>query len=172
MLAVLAVLALAGCGSAGGSTAARSTTTPTSTGVAPTTAPKSQPPTTDRVMALLKQAGMPIDAWTVYTAETDTNHLLGRPNQYTARMSWHDTRIGAPLHPDALSVDDGGGAEIFANEQDLQTRTTYIEALAKQPLFAEYDYPVGQFTLLRVGKTLTPDQAVAYRAALASLAAS
>ncbi len=122
-------------------------------------------------MALLKQASMPIDAWTVYTAETDTNHLLGRPNQYVAKMSWHDTRVQAPLHPDALTVDDGGGVEIFADEQDLQTRTTYIENLAKQPLFAEYDYPVGQFTLLRVGKTLTPDQAAAYKTALAPLAA-
>lgn len=59
--------------------------------------------------------------------------------------------------------------EIFASEQDLVQRKTEMDGMANSPVFAEYSYQVGRFTLLRVSHDLIPDQAAAYRDALASL---
>ena len=109
----------------------------------------------------LKAAGLPIDNIVVYTAETDPNHLLGRPGQYVSKAAFHDTRL--QQGPD---VANGGSIESFATSTDLENRKAYVEKIAKSsPLFAEYDYSAG-LVLLRLSSTLTPDQAAVYQKAL------
>ncbi len=57
--------------------------------------------------------------------------------------------------------------EVFATEADMQTRKTYVEAIARSaPIFAEYDYVAG-VVHLRLSSNLTPDQAAVYQRALA-----
>src|SRR5665647_137930 len=49
--------------------------------------------TAAEVLDGLKSAGLPIGNAVEYTAETDTNKLLGRPGQYTGKANFEDTRI-------------------------------------------------------------------------------
>lgn len=140
------VLALAACGG--------STATPTP-----------RPISAEAAIAQLKTAGFPIGEMVVYTAATDQNNLLGRPNQYVSKATFRDTRL--PVG-DPLEVASGGSVETFATEADMLARKTYIEGIAKSPPFAEYDYGQGRI-LLRLSSKLTPDQALAYQQALATV---
>ncbi|MFN8511345.1 MAG: hypothetical protein U0232_14560 [Thermomicrobiales bacterium] len=104
----------------------------------------------------------------VWTAETDPNKLLGRPFQYTSKVTFRDTRL--PLRPNPRSMP--ADVEVFATAADLQSRKTYIESVIKtSPQFVQYVYSAN-LALLRLGKGLTPDQAAAYEAAFAKAAAS
>lgn len=164
LLAALVAVAAIGCSNPA-TTAARQITK----AATPTPAPK--PPTTDDVLARLTAAHLPVDATTVFTAETDSNHLLGRPGQYIAKVSWHDSRVAAPVDPKSLGVSDGGGVEIFASSADRAPREEYLRRVSKAAsIFVEYTDEVGAFTLLRQSHDLTPDQAAEYRKALAGLA--
>jgi hypothetical protein len=122
------------------------------------------------VLAALKAAGLPIAEVQIYTAETDPNKLLGRPNQYIAKVSWHDSRLPAPPNPAQLEVSDGGGLEIYTDPAAAQARADYITGIGKSaPALVEYDYVFGP-VLLRLSKALTPAQAGDYKNALAVVA--
>ncbi|NUR04247.1 MAG: hypothetical protein HOY79_49425 [Streptomyces sp.] len=107
----------------------------------------------------------------VVTAANDGNHLLGRPNQYTSKVDFTDSRIKAADVADSSkgSVDLGGSIEVFADPTDAQTRAKYIQAVTKSmPVLAEYDYVHGT-VLVRVSHYLTPAQAGQYKTAAGSL---
>lgn len=124
-------------------------------------------PTPDSVLAAFKAAGLPIAETVIWTADSDPDKLLGRPNQYVASASWHDSRL--PFS-EGFSTDSGGTVEIFASEADLKTRRDYIEAIAKAPLIGGHRYTFARDrVLLRVSGALTPDQAAEYERALATL---
>jgi hypothetical protein len=121
-------------------------------------------------MTLLAAGKLPIDAITVYTVESDRNHLLGRPGQYIAKMAWHDIRVQPPVDPAVLGVDDGGSVEIFASPEDRAPREDYVRRVTRSvSAFAEYTDEIGRFTLLRQTHFLAPDQAAEYRRALVGL---
>jgi hypothetical protein len=124
----------------------------------------------DALVAALKAAGVQhIAEVQTYTASDDPNHLLGRPNQYTAKASWHDDRLPAPANPKQIEVSDGGGIEVWPDAAGAQKRMDYIQTIGKSlPMAVEYDYVKGP-VLLRVSKDLTPDQAAEYKKALDSL---
>jgi hypothetical protein len=46
----------------------------------------------DAIQQALGASGFPIGEVRTFTAETDPNSLLGRPNQYTVKVSWKDAR--------------------------------------------------------------------------------
>lgn len=105
-----------------------------------------------------KKAGLPIGKSTIFTAESDPNKLLGRPNQYVGKVNWEDTRI-------KQEGDDfeGGSIETFSNEQDLNSRKQYVEAISKSGgMFAQYNY-AHKNALLRLSKELTPTQVEEYK---------
>ncbi|MFD8726160.1 hypothetical protein ACFV2H_51720 [Streptomyces sp. NPDC059629] len=107
----------------------------------------------------------------IVTAENDPNHLLGRPNQYTSKVTFTDSRIKASdvEGTDKDDVDRGGAVEVFADAAGAQARAKYIETIIKSmPAFTEYDYVQGT-TLVRVSQYLTPAQAGEYKAAAAKL---
>ncbi|MGQ5640901.1 MULTISPECIES: hypothetical protein [unclassified Streptomyces] len=107
----------------------------------------------------------------VVTAANDSNHLLGRPNQYTSKVAFTDSRIKAAdvTDPSKGSVDLGGSIEVFATPADAKARATYIQTIAKSmPAVAEYDYVHGT-VLVRVSHYLTPAQAAAYKTAANAL---
>ena len=101
------------------------------------------------------------------TAADDANHLLGRPNGYTSKTAFSDSRLPADQlgGTAADSGDRGGSVEVFADGAGAKARMDYIQAIGKSAaLFAEYDYANGPI-LVRVSKLLTPDQAKEYEAA-------
>jgi hypothetical protein len=140
---VLAGLALVGCGSGG---------------------PAPKPPLTgDGAAAALRGSGLPVTDVRVFTAETDPNKLLGRPGEYTHKVSWQDTRT--PGEGNDATI------EVFATADDLKRRKAYTEAIARTGgLFAQYvEANEARLALLRLPHDLTPDQAKGYRDWLAAL---
>lgn len=79
----------------------------------------------------------------VTTTENDKNQLLGRPNQYTSKVTFTN-----------------GSIEVFANKEDATNRKEYIDNIGKKmPLVAEYNYVNDTGALLRLDKKLNPDEA-------------
>jgi hypothetical protein len=105
------------------------------------------------------------------TAANDPNHLLGRPGQYTSKVTFTDTRIKASdvEGTEKGDVERGGAIEVFGDAAGAQARAKYIQAIAKaMPAVAEYDYVHGS-VLVRVSHYLTPAQAAGYKSAAAEL---
>lgn len=129
----------------------------------------SSPTDAAAVVAKLKAAGLPIANVAVVTAANDPNQMLGRPNQYTGKDTFTDTRIDPSKARDneAGTVDLGGAVEVFSNSSDAKRRAAYITSMKKSmPMFGtEYDYISGD-VLLRLSQALTPDQTAAYKTAL------
>lgn len=127
--------------------------------------------TAQQVVTALAQRVPTLIPGVVYTAETDPNHLLGRPTGYQSKATFADRRINSPSAADSSqgSVELGGSVEVFADDQGAQQRMRYVHAIgAGLPAAAEYDYVSGS-VLLRVSRLLTPVQAAEYQKALSSV---
>ncbi|WP_329190574.1 hypothetical protein [Streptomyces sp. NBC_01428] len=101
------------------------------------------------------------------TAENDPNELLGRPHQYTSKVTFSDSRISADdlTGTDKGDVSRGGAIESFATAADAEARAKYIQSVTKSmSALAEYDYAHGT-VVVRVSHYLTPKQAAAYKTA-------
>lgn len=121
--------------------------------------------TGDAIAGSLQASGLPVSGVVVYTAETDTNKLLGRPNQYTIKVSWDDTR------DERANGNRDATIEVFATAVDLDARQKYTEAFSKAGgMWAQYIIRDDKHTaLLRLPHALTPDQAKAYEEWLKTL---
>ncbi|MDX3245854.1 hypothetical protein [Streptomyces sp. ME18-1-4] len=101
------------------------------------------------------------------TADNDPNHLLGRPNQYTSKITFTDSRIKASDVEGTKKgdVERGGAIEVFADPASAAARAKYIQAVTQSlPALAEYDYVHGT-VVVRVSHYLTPAQAGEYKTA-------
>jgi hypothetical protein len=161
----LAALGLTACSSSGGSP-----TTTDSAGVIAPAENGSTPKTADDVTKTLGDKIATLKLIKTYTAEDDPNHLLGRPNGYSSKTAFGDSRVKADdaeyLKEDA--VERGGSVEVFTTEEAAKARMDFIQLVAKGlPAVGEYDYVKGD-VLVRVSRFLTPDQAKEYQAALGS----
>jgi len=163
---LLAPLALALLFTACGGGAASSS--PTST---PKPVVKHSGQTAAQLVAALKAKGLPISDSFTYDENTDQNKLLGRPNQYTGKANFRDSRTQYSTATGAdISVSDGGSVEVFANTADAGKRFTYIQAISSSGgLFTEYEYYDNGVALLRVSHELTSTQAKAYQDAFLAL---
>lgn len=122
------------------------------------------------ILIKLKEKNSNIGKYVVYTEENDINSLLGRPNQYTSKVTFEDIRleqVNKDLDPDFFTEEEinepiGGTIEVFNNSKDMQKRKDYIESVTSSfsPL-AEYNY-YNDYILLRLNKGLTPSQAIEY----------
>ncbi len=112
------------------------------------------------VMPLAFQAtDAPVEDVVIYTEETDPDSLLGRPDQYIAKMSWRDTRVARSGEP---GIDTGGTIEVFLDRQTLEARKSYIEEVtAGNAMLAGYMFDNGS-ALMRLTSRLTPKQAQGY----------
>lgn len=118
-----------------------------------------KPLTAKEISSKLKDAKLPIGNIIVYTEATDTNKLLGRPNQYISKVNFADTRYEQPDADNPV----GGSIETFNNTTDLKARKTYIENIIKSsPMFTEYMVVNGKY-LLRLNRDLTTDQVNKYK---------
>ncbi|MEW1761920.1 hypothetical protein AB0393_36155 [Streptomyces cyaneofuscatus] len=107
----------------------------------------------------------------VVTEDDDPNHLLGRPDQYTSKVTFTDSRIKVDDVADAEpgSVGLGGAIEVFTTAADARARADDIKNVTKgMPLLAEYGFVRGT-VLIRVSHYLTPTQSADYKAAAAAI---
>src|SRR5215216_4085018 len=110
-------------------------------------------PDGESVAAALRASTLPVVDVLVLTPESDPDKLLGRPNQYTDRVSWQDARASGDA-----------SLEIFSNLASLQARKLLLESRNVQdgrPHEYIYDRPERRM-LLRIPRTLTPEQAREY----------
>jgi len=124
------------------------------------------PQSADEVLQGLKEKDLPIGESVAYTAANDPNDLLGRPNQYTSKVNFKDTRLNPHSVVDKFDVQNGGSIEVFENQDDAIARKNYVESIRK--VFApaaEYTYREGT-VVLRLSHQLTPKQAAEYENAL------
>lgn len=140
-MVLLTVLALAGCG-----------------GNTPVAQTAPEPAT--KVAGDIANA-MALGAVTVWTAETDPNHLLGRPGGYTSAATIVDKRISCT----ETSTSCGATIEMYPTADEALARSEYIQGILGNGglLGTEYHYFSGP-ALLRVTGELTPDQAKVYAA--------
>jgi hypothetical protein len=105
------------------------------------------------------------------TPQNDPNHLLGRPHEYTSKVTFSDSWVPAAqvTGADPGGVERGGAVEVFANPADARARAQYVRGVTKSvPSLAEYDYVRGPL-LVRVSHYLTPEQAATYESAAGTL---
>jgi hypothetical protein len=105
------------------------------------------------------------------TATTDPNYLLGRPGEYTSKVTFTDSSVpaGDVAGAGPGDVERGGAIEVFAHPGDARTRAAYIRSVTRgMPALAEYDYVQGT-VLVRVSRYLAPKRAAAYESAVARL---
>lgn len=130
-------------------------------------AASSQPPTASTAFTQLAAKVSAAKLSGTVTADKDPAHLLGRPGQYTSKVTFTDSRIKTSdvegTQPG--DVDRGGAVEVFGSPADAQARVKYIQTVTKSlPMLAEYDYVHGT-VVVRVSHYLTPTQAGQYKAA-------
>jgi hypothetical protein len=131
----------------------------------------SQPLTASTALQQIAAAVPSVKLSGTVTAANDPNHLLGRPNQYTSKTTFTDSRIKAADVSGTKQgdVERGGAIEVFGSPGDAQARAKYIQAVTKSlPALAEYDYVHGT-VLVRVSHYLTPAQAAGYENAAGGL---
>jgi len=103
------------------------------------------------------------------TAEADPNNLLGRPGQYTARITF--TVPGTKsAGGDQQSCDRGGCIEQWPNQAAAQKRADYIKQLGERlPFAVEYNTARPDGLLLRISRAASPAAAKKIQDAFAAL---
>ncbi|MFE4967327.1 hypothetical protein [Streptomyces sp. NPDC056660] len=160
-LTAIAALMLAGC------SATSSNSSGDSGSPAKVDAAVSKPLTASTVFTKLSGTVASAKLSGTVTADNDPNHLLGRPNQYTSKITFTDSRIKTSdvEGTDKGDVERGGAIEVFGDGAGAQARAKYIQAVTKSlPALSEYDYVHGA-VLVRVSHYLTPTQAAEYKTA-------
>lgn len=107
--------------------------------------------TGEEVVTALKAAGIKVEKVVTYNEETDSNNLLGRPNQYTSKSNF-------ALKGDEVTKgeDPDNTIEVFETEEDAKARKQYIEQAIKGISFAQqYIYQKGVY-VLRIDNQTTP----------------
>jgi hypothetical protein len=114
----------------------------------------------DAIAATTELAGQGmISSPVASNADTDPNHLLGRPNGYTSRTTFLVDGV-TTIDGDTQSCARGGCVEGWPDGSSAQKRSDYIQQIASSaPAFAEYDYARPDGLLLRVSRYVDPEQA-------------
>jgi hypothetical protein len=121
------------------------------------------PANADDVLKRLTGAGLPVKDVEVLTVATDSNHLMGRPGQYTSKADFYDAR-----HPKAAdgSDDNENTVEVFPDAASAKARHDYIDQVTKGvPMLLQYQLLRGN-VLIRFDKVLLPAEVEAYKQAL------
>lgn len=114
--------------------------------------------TAEDYVKYFKDAGLPIGEVLVVSEDNDPNKLLGRPNQYTSKIIFEDTRV-EQLGEGPV----GGTVEVFNNKDDMNKRKDYLEGIINSgpAIFVQYIYAKDN-AILRLENDLTPEQAEEY----------
>lgn len=113
----------------------------------------------EAIINSLKDCGFPIDNIIVYNEENDVNNLLGRPNQYTSKINFADTRV---QQTDDADNPVGGTIEVFNNNKNALARQKFIEDKCELYSLSKQYYYIYDNILFRLDYELTPSQANVY----------
>jgi hypothetical protein len=114
---------------------------------------------------------LPIQLVITYTASSDPNHLLGRPNGYTSKAAFTDARVSSAAPGTQVgAINKGGSVEVFSSPSAATARDHYVQTLLKDlPILgSEYDYVSGN-VLLRLSGYYVPSQAQQFKSVLGTL---
>lgn len=90
----------------------------------------------------------------IVDADHDESGLFGRPNQYTEKIEWKDSRIQNSQVTSSI--------EVFKTAEDATARKTYLEGIIKSmPTFIQYIEQKDNI-LLRIEGGLKPAQSNEY----------
>ena len=124
--------------------------------------------TAEDIINAMKEQNSNIGKVVIYNEETDLNKLLGRPNQYTSKITFEDKRIEQKntdnefLSPEEQNEPTGGTIEVFNNSEDMMKRKEYINQISSSAsIFNQYIYSKNK-VLLRLENELAPTQAKEY----------
>ena len=105
----------------------------------------------------------------VWTEETDTNGNLGRPNQYTSKADFSDSRVEEYATTEEAKLESGlkgGTIEVFSSSSDCQTRYDYLKAFMDPSIGAfglnQYMYKYDK-VIFRVSYDVVPSEAEVYK---------
>jgi len=105
----------------------------------------------------LKAAGIPVTNIVAQNEDTDPNSFLGRPGQYTERVSFD--LPGGDETSEKYDTARGGVIEVWKNHAAATKRADYIQSLRTGGLLGtEYDY-VKAGVLLRIEGLIKPSLA-------------
>jgi hypothetical protein len=124
-------------------------------------APAAKGPTAEEVVVGFRQAGLPVQGWTLFTAETDDERLLGKRGQYTSKVSFNDGRLTSGGGTEASNLASGGVVEVFATAADAARRAAKVKGKGTVHRKGRY--------LLRLSSRLSAGQVRGYKAAMAKL---
>ncbi|WP_418523949.1 hypothetical protein [Hominenteromicrobium sp.] len=114
----------------------------------------------------LSSAGCSVGDITAYTAETDPNQKLGRPNEYTGK---------ADFEIPGIETINTATVETFANKADCKSRYDYLNQFTGADLGAfglnQYMYK-SDYAILRIPYEVTPEDAGTYETAFHSFVGS
>jgi hypothetical protein len=116
--------------------------------------------TAEQVVVAFKQAGLPVVAYTVYTADIDEQHLLGKPGQYTSKATFSDGRLVGD-GGERSGLRGGGVVEVFASAPDAARRAARLAGTSRLHRNGA--------VLLRLDSRLGSRAAARYQAVLAGL---
>lgn len=156
---IIAILSMVGC-SSGTSTESKSKDSTVNSSDSSSTKPAETKATKAKLTAQLildklkETESANITKINIVTAENDENKFLGRPNQYTEKINWNDSRLKDSQTESSI--------ELFNNNEDAAARKTYLESVIKSfPMFTQYIVQKDN-VLLRIEGGLTPDQSDEY----------
>ena len=116
--------------------------------------------TAEEIINKMKEKSSNIGKVVVYTEETDSNKLLGRPNQYTSKIQFADNRVDQSHAEENDAI--GGTIEVFNSKEDMEKRKNYIETISSSAsFFTRYIY-AKDYAILRLESDITPEQAKEY----------
>ena len=121
-----------------------------------------------QVLALIQEAGLPIERPAVLSRDSDPDHLLGEADGYHSKASFEDGRVdgGLVVDNDPGSVALGGVIEVFQSAAAAKERATQLQRDADGiPTRSERGYLV-RGVLLRLSPYLDEQQAEQYRRVL------
>ena len=160
----LSIVGLAGC-SGSSSISSQQASTPKN--------PDFTTMTAEQVVNQFKTDSFSIGAVEVFSDSTDPNKLLGRPNQYTSKATFQDTRLAIEKYNPLIETDGhqttdyGGTVEVFTTEADCTARHNYIQALIEGGIsFNKMYIYQNKNVLLRVTYNFVPSQAAEYETEL------
>lgn len=104
-----------------------------------------------------------------WTEDTDVNGKLGRPNEYTSKADFSDSRVEEFATTMAEKLEhglSGGTIEVFATESDCEARYTYLKQFLDPSYGAfglnQYMYKYKK-AIFRVSYDIKPSEANVYK---------
>lgn len=125
--------------------------------------------TAGEILEELKTKNSNVTEVLVWTEDTDTNGKLGRPNEYTSKADFADSRVEQFATTNAEKLEyglDAGTIEVFETEADCDARYSYLKEFMDPSMGAfglnQYMYKYKK-AIFRVSYDLKPSEAAIYK---------